>query len=131
MDRALALHYGNFVWPLALSKEVAHWSLTTLREMLVKIGAKVPRNSQHAVIFLPAVAVPRATLRETPRSIDGLRAPLFSPRRQPTRAYPGWPARKGFCSAHRSSSSLRETVTASGFWLPNERDLGIQLSYNG
>lgn len=29
---------------LALPKDVEHWSLTTLREKLVKIGTKVARN---------------------------------------------------------------------------------------
>ncbi len=36
---ALACNLGNFMRTLALPKEVEHWSLTTLREKLVKIGA--------------------------------------------------------------------------------------------
>jgi hypothetical protein len=32
---------GNFLRRLALPQSVKHWSLTTLREKLVKIGAKV------------------------------------------------------------------------------------------
>jgi hypothetical protein len=32
---------------LALPKEVKHWSLTTLREKLVKIGAKVVRHGRY------------------------------------------------------------------------------------
>ena len=38
---------GNFLRRLALPPKVRHWSLTTLREKLIKIGAKVelvPRN---------------------------------------------------------------------------------------
>ena len=35
---------------LALPKEVEHWSLTTLREKLVKIGAKVVRRLCHVPI---------------------------------------------------------------------------------
>ena len=34
---------------LALPKDVEHWSLTTLREKLVKIGAKVVRHSAVAM----------------------------------------------------------------------------------
>ena len=45
MDRlqlfALAYNLGNFLRRLALPQSVKHWSLTTLREKLVKIGAKV------------------------------------------------------------------------------------------
>jgi hypothetical protein len=39
---------------------VEHWSLTTLREKVVKIGAKVVRHARY-VVFQPAeVAIPRA-----------------------------------------------------------------------
>ncbi len=38
---ALAYNLANFMRELALPKEVEHWSLTTLREKLVKIGDKV------------------------------------------------------------------------------------------
>ena len=38
---ALAYNLGNFMRTLALPKKVEHWSLTTLREKLVKIGAKL------------------------------------------------------------------------------------------
>ena len=37
---ALAYNLGNFMRTLALPKEVEHWSMTTLRDKLVKIGAK-------------------------------------------------------------------------------------------
>ncbi len=37
----LAYKLGNFPRTLALPQEVEHWSLTTLREKLIKIGAKV------------------------------------------------------------------------------------------
>ncbi len=35
---------ANFMRTLALPAEVEHWSLTTLREKLIKIGAKVVRH---------------------------------------------------------------------------------------
>ena len=37
---ALAYNLANFLRRLALPRDVKHWSLTTLREKLVKIGAK-------------------------------------------------------------------------------------------
>ena len=43
---ALAYNLANFMRTLALPKEVEHWSLTTLREKLGKIGAKVVRHGQ-------------------------------------------------------------------------------------
>jgi hypothetical protein len=38
---ALGYNLANFLRSLALPNEVAQWSLTTLREKLVKIGARI------------------------------------------------------------------------------------------
>ena len=58
---------------VAPPKEVGHWSLTTLRERLVKIGAKVVRHGCYVTFRLAEVAVPRNLFREILRLIDGLR----------------------------------------------------------
>jgi hypothetical protein len=42
---------------------VEHWSLTTLGEKLVKIGAKVVRHGRHLTFQLAEVAVPRELFR--------------------------------------------------------------------
>ena len=55
----LAYNLGNFLRRLALPKPVQHWSLTTLREKLVKIGAEVTRHSKYVAFQLAEVAVPR------------------------------------------------------------------------
>jgi len=44
---------------LALPRGVKHWSLTTLREKLIKIGAKVVAHSRYVVFQMAEVAVPR------------------------------------------------------------------------
>ena len=56
---ALAYNLGNFLRRLALPKPVKHWSLTTLREKLIKIGAKVVRHAKCVTFQLAEVAVPR------------------------------------------------------------------------
>jgi hypothetical protein len=56
---ALAYNLGNFLRRLALPRSVKHWSLTTLREKLVKIGAKVLRHAKYVTFQIPLVAVPR------------------------------------------------------------------------
>jgi hypothetical protein len=56
---ALAYNLGNFLRGLALPKPVRHWSLTTLREKLIKIGAKVTRHSKYVTFQLAEVAVTR------------------------------------------------------------------------
>ena len=74
---ALTSNLGNFLRTLALPQAVEHWSLTTLREKLIKIGAKVVRQGRY-VTFQPAeVAIPKALLAEILRRIGELRpAPL-------------------------------------------------------
>ncbi len=62
---------------LALPEAVEHWSLTTLREKLIKIGAKVVRHGRYITFQLAEVAIPRALFAEILRLINRLRpAPL-------------------------------------------------------
>ena len=56
---ALAYNLGNFLRRLALPKSVRQWSLTTLKEKLVQIGAKVTRHAEYVTFQLAEVAVPR------------------------------------------------------------------------
>ena len=70
---ALAYNLGNFMRTLALPKEVEHWSLTTLQEKLLKIGAKVVSHGRYVTFQLAEVAVPRKLFREILRRIDELR----------------------------------------------------------
>jgi len=59
---ALAYNLGNFLRRLALPRNVKHWSLTTLREKLIKIGAKVTRHAKYVTFQLAEVAVTRNLL---------------------------------------------------------------------
>ena len=70
---ALAYNLANFMRTLALPEEVERWSLTTLREKLVKIGARIVRHGRYVVFQLAEVAVPRALFAEILRRIDRLR----------------------------------------------------------
>jgi len=73
----LAYNLANFMRTLALPKEVEHWSLTTLRKKLVKIGAKVVSHGRYVTFQLAEVAVPKELFRKILSLIDGLRpAPL-------------------------------------------------------
>jgi hypothetical protein len=58
---------------LALPERVEHWSLKTLREKLVKIGARIVRHGRYVVFQLAEVSVPRALFAEILRRIDDLR----------------------------------------------------------
>jgi Transposase DDE domain group 1 len=70
---ALAYNLANFMRTLALPEEVEHWSLTTLREKLVKIGARIVRHGRYVVFQLAEVAVPRTLFADILRRIDDLR----------------------------------------------------------
>ena len=54
-----AEYLANFMRRLALPKPIKHWSLTTLREKLVKIGARIVKHSRYVIFQLAEVAVPR------------------------------------------------------------------------
>jgi hypothetical protein len=70
---ALAYNLANFLRSLALPNEVAQWSLTTLRERLVKVGARLVRHGRYAIFQLAELAVPRSLFAEILRCIDRLR----------------------------------------------------------
>ena len=50
---------GNFLRTLVLPRKIEHWTLTTLREKLIKIGAKVVRHAQYVTFQMAEVAIPR------------------------------------------------------------------------
>ncbi len=58
---------------LALPEAVKHWSLTSLKEKLVKIGAKVVTHARYVTFQMAEVAVPKELFQEILRLIDGLR----------------------------------------------------------
>jgi DDE family transposase len=70
---ALAYNLANSLRTLALPDTVAQWTLTTLREKLVKIGARIVRHGRYVVFQLAEVAVPRALFAQILRRIDRLR----------------------------------------------------------
>jgi hypothetical protein len=71
----LAYNLGNFLRQAVLPRTVRHWTLTTLREKLIKIGAKVVRHSRKIVFQMAEVAVPRELFRAILEGIGRLRLP--------------------------------------------------------
>jgi hypothetical protein len=72
---ALAYNPGNFMRTLAMPKTAEPWSLTTLRETLIKIGAKVVSHGRYVTFQMAEVAVPRQMFADILSLIAGLRAP--------------------------------------------------------
>jgi hypothetical protein len=67
---------GNLLRQLALPREVKHWSLTTLREKRIKIGAKVVMHAKTVPFQMAEVAVPRPLFAAILDRIGRLRAAL-------------------------------------------------------
>ena len=72
---ALSYNLGNFMRTLAMPKVAKPWSLTSLREKLIKIGAKVVRRGRYVTFQMAEVAVSRQMFAEIVSLIAQLRAP--------------------------------------------------------
>ena len=70
---ALGYNLANFLRTLALPDGIEKWSLTSLREKLVKIGAKLVVHGRYMTFQMAEVAVPRDLFRRILQMIDGLR----------------------------------------------------------
>ena len=76
---ALAYNLANLLRTLALPDEIEKWSLTSLREKLVKIGAKIVAHGRYITFQLAEVAVPRDLYRRILAMIATLRPPPMVP----------------------------------------------------
>jgi hypothetical protein len=72
---ALAYNLGNFMRTLAMPKTAEPWSLTSLREKLIKIGAKVVSHGRYVTFQMAEVAVPRQMFADILSLIARLRSP--------------------------------------------------------
>src|SRR6201998_4165853 len=72
---ALAYNLGNFMRTLAMPKTAEPWSLTSLRQKLIKIGAMVVSHGRYATFQMAEVAVPRQMFTEILSVIARLQAP--------------------------------------------------------
>jgi len=84
---ALAYNLGNFLRRLALPHGVEHWSLTTLREKPIKIGAKVVAHWRYVFFQMAEVPVPRNLFRAILERIRRLCRPASGP--VPSGSYAG------------------------------------------
>jgi hypothetical protein len=77
----LAYNLGNFLRRIALPASVKHWTLTTLRDKLIKIGAKTVRHARYITFQLAEVAISRQLYRTILKRIRRFAA--TSPRAAP------------------------------------------------
>jgi hypothetical protein len=70
---ALAYNLGNFLRTLATPEPIKDWSLSSLKEKLIKIGAKVISHGRTVAFQMAEVAIPRQLFQEILRLIAQLR----------------------------------------------------------
>jgi len=70
---AMAYNIGNFLRRLALPKTIKDWSLRTMRERLVKIGAKVVSHARYVTFQMAEVLVSRSLFYEILERIKRLK----------------------------------------------------------
>ena len=70
---ALAYNLGNFLRTLATPEPIKDWSLTSLKDKLIKIGAKVVSHGRYVIFQMAEVAIPRQMFQEILRLIAELR----------------------------------------------------------
>ena len=61
---ALAYNLGNFLRTLATPESIKDWSLTSLKEKLIKIGGKVVSHGRYVDFQMAEVAIPRQMFQE-------------------------------------------------------------------
>jgi hypothetical protein len=71
----LAYNLANFMRTLAMPDPIKDWSLTSLKEKLIKIGAEVVSHGRYVTFQMAEVAVPRQMFQEILSLIARLRAP--------------------------------------------------------
>ena len=67
---ALAYNLGNFLRTLATPEPIKDWSLTSLKEKLIKIGAKVVSHGRYVAFQMAEVAMPRQLFQEILRQVQ-------------------------------------------------------------
>jgi hypothetical protein len=72
---ALAYNLGNLLRTLATPEPIKDWSLTSLKEKLIKIDAKVVSHGRYVVFQMAEVAIPRNLFADVLRLIAELRPP--------------------------------------------------------
>ncbi len=71
----LAYNLDDFLRRLALPTAVKHWTLTTMRDKLIKIGAKMIRHARYVPFHLAEVAMERDLFKQVLNRIKPLGVP--------------------------------------------------------
>ena len=68
----LAYNLGNFLRTLALPKKISSWTLTTLRERLIKLGARLIKHARYATFQIAELVITSTTIEKILKNIRRL-----------------------------------------------------------
>jgi hypothetical protein len=77
---AIAYNLANFLRTLVLLRTIADWSLTSLRDRMIKVGTKTVHHARSIILQPAEVPVPRGLWSEMLANISGIRAKAQAPR---------------------------------------------------
>jgi hypothetical protein len=66
---------ADFLRTLATPEAIANWSLTSLREKPIEIGARVVSHGRYVTFQMAEIAIPRTLFAEFLNRISALRSP--------------------------------------------------------
>ena len=72
---ALAYNLANFLRTIATPEAIKSWSLTSLRERLIKTGTRLVKHARYAVFQMAEAGLPRSVFKGILSLINGLRGP--------------------------------------------------------
>lgn len=76
---ALTYNLGNFLRTLVLPNPIADWSLTSLSDRMIKVGAKAIPHARSIILQLAEVSVPHDLWAQMLTTISGLKARSQAP----------------------------------------------------
>jgi len=110
---ALVYNLANFMRTLALPGRVAHWSLTTLREKLVKIGTRMIRRGRYVTFQMAEVAISARMFGQILARIARLRAPPVPACSKPTSSRPAPGMRCALATERPRSNGMRAAMASA------------------
>ena len=72
---ALAYNLANFLRTIATPEAIKSWSLTSLRERLIKTGTRLVKHARYAIFQMAEAGLPRSVFNGILALINGLRGP--------------------------------------------------------
>jgi hypothetical protein len=125
---ALAYNLANFLRTLALPTAIADWSLTSLREKVVKLGAKVIAHGRYLVFQMAEVAMPHKLFWGSSSRSGGTpsrRGAMLTPGRTSTSHHTQGPSYVRYLPDDRLSGAAvagRVDRLPTQIWLPGARN---------